>query len=240
MPPPINFQFRQHFKSVPPRSFRKVKVTGDTWKIKFHEHEDRGLFVQVLNRGISFFGKRLRARNWVFSYNPQELWEEVERLADAANQNYHEGLGGGKNCKQNTQGGFNRSNKKANDTKRVQQGCGICLLLGSTNRAKSYSTGNHRWSAHNHNIIGENVSNPPENSDRNARQVWGGKAGKGNQTPSGGTQNPGGPSGSQGRGNPTPSGSGGQPGGKKNTNATPGGTNPPIRRKQKKCPQIPG
>ena len=54
--------------------------------MEFHEHEDRDLFVQVLNRGVSFHGQRLRARNWVFSYSPKELWEEVERLADAANK----------------------------------------------------------------------------------------------------------------------------------------------------------
>ena len=29
---------------------------------------------------------RLKARNWVFSYTPKELWEEVERLACTANQ----------------------------------------------------------------------------------------------------------------------------------------------------------
>ena len=40
--------------------------------------------------------------------------------------------------------------------------CGICLLLGSTNRAKSHSTERHRWSGHDHEIIGENVSNPPQ------------------------------------------------------------------------------
>ena len=91
------------------------------------------MFVQVLNRGLSFHGQRLKARNWVFPYTPKELWEEVERLADAANQNYHEGLGGGKNSQRNAQGGANRSNQNVNDTKRVQQEYGICLLLGSTN-----------------------------------------------------------------------------------------------------------
>ena len=126
------------------------------------------MFVQVLNRGVSFDGERLKARNWVFLYTPKELWEEVELLADAANKNYHEGLGGGKNSQQNAQGGANGSNKKVNDTQGVQQECGICLMLGSTDRAKSHSTENHRWSVHDHKIIGENVSNPPQNSDRNA------------------------------------------------------------------------
>ena len=168
-----------------------MKFTEETWKIKFHEHEDRDLFVQVLNRGVSFHGCRLRARNWVFSYTPKELWEEVERLADAANQNYHEGLGGGKNTQGNTQKGANGGNKKVNDTKGVQQECGICLLLGSTGRAKSHSTENHRWSAHDHKTIGENVSTPPQNQDKNARQVHGGKAGNKNQPPSGGNKNTG-------------------------------------------------
>ena len=112
-------------------------------------------------RGESFHGQRLRARNWVFWYTPKEFWEEVERLADAANVNYHGGLGGGKNSQQKTQGGANRSNKKVNDARGLQQECGICLLLGSTNRAKSHSTENQRWSAHDDKIIRENVSNLP-------------------------------------------------------------------------------
>ena len=92
----------------------------------------------------------------------ETLWEGVKRLHDAANQNYHEGFGVGGNSKQNAQGGANRSNKKVNGTKRVEQGRGIRLFLGSTNRAKSHSTGNQRWSAQDHMIIGKNVSNPPQ------------------------------------------------------------------------------
>ena len=97
------FTVRESLQKCSPTSFTKVKFTENTWKIKFNEHEDRDLFVQVLNRGVSFHGHRLKARNWVFSFTPQELWEEVERLADAANQNFHEGLGGNKNTQQNTQ-----------------------------------------------------------------------------------------------------------------------------------------
>ena len=99
------FYVREVLQKCSPTSFSKVKFTEETWKIKFHEHEDRDLFVQVLNRGVSFHGHRLKAKNWVFSYTPKELWEEVERLADAANQNFHEGLGGNKNTQQNTQNG---------------------------------------------------------------------------------------------------------------------------------------
>ena len=91
------FSVREALQKCSPTSFSKVKFTEETWKIKFHEHDDRDLFVQVLNRGVSFHGHRLKAKNWVFSYTPKELWEEVERLADAANQNFHEGLGGNKN-----------------------------------------------------------------------------------------------------------------------------------------------
>ena len=169
------FSVREALQKCSPTSFSKVKFTEETWKIKFHEHEDRDLFVQVLNRGVSFHGHRLKAKNWVFSYTPKELWEEVERLADAANQNFHEGLGGNKNTQQNTQNGAQKGNKKVNDTRNVQQHCSICLLLGSTNRAKTHSTDNHRWSPYDHKVIGENISNS-QNSDRNDRQVHGGKA----------------------------------------------------------------
>ena len=177
--------------------------------------------------------------------NLTKLWEEVGQLADAANQNYHRGLEGGKNFKQNTQGAAKRSSEMVNDTKGVQRECGICLLLGSTNRAKSHSTKNHRWSANNHTINGENVSNPRQNSDRNDQQVHRGKAEKRNQTASNKTTNPGGPSGSRGTGNQSPSGSGGQPDGHINTIGTPGGGNPNpgrtarMRQKQRECPRIP-
>ena len=189
------FSVREALQKWFPTSVWKLQFTENTRKIKFHEHEDRDLFVQVLNRVVSFHAQCLKARNWVFLYTRKELSEEVERLADAANQNYHEGLRGSKNSQPNTQDVANRSNKKVNDTKGVLQECGICLMLRSMNRAKSHPTDNHRWSAHDHKIIADNVSNSPENSDRNARQVHGGKAGKRNQTPSGGSQNPGGPSG---------------------------------------------
>ena len=218
------FSVRESLQKCSPTSFTKVKFTENTWKIKFNEHEDRDLFVQVLNRGVSFHGHRLKARKWVFSFTPQELWEEVERLADAANQNFHEGLGGNKNTQQNTQNGAQKGNKKVNDTRNVQDHCSICLLLGSTNRAKTHSTGNHRWSPYDHKVIGENISNP-QNSDRNDRQVHGGKGGKGNSPPSGGNKNTGGPGGSQGTGNWTPSGSGGQPNGQKSPNGNAGGGN---------------
>ena len=45
--------------------------------------------------------------------------------------------------------------KMPKDAKGVQQECGICLLLGSTNMAKGYSMQNHQWSANDHKIIGK-------------------------------------------------------------------------------------
>ena len=67
------FSVREALQKCSPTSFSKVKFTENTWKIKFHEYEDRDLFVQVLNRGVNFHGQRLRARNWVFSCTPKEL-----------------------------------------------------------------------------------------------------------------------------------------------------------------------
>ena len=46
------FSVREALQKCSPTSFSKVKFTEETWKIKFHEHEDRDLFVQVLNRGV--------------------------------------------------------------------------------------------------------------------------------------------------------------------------------------------
>ena len=138
-----------------------------------------------------------------------------------------------------------KGQQKVNDTRNVQDICSICLLLGSTNRAKTHSTGNHRWSAYDHKVIGENVSNS-QNSDRNDRQVHGAKGGKGNPTPSGGNKNTGGPGGSQGKGNRTPSGPGGQPKRpdksqwQRRRRKSKSRPNPSIRYKQRKCSRITG
>ena len=55
---------REALQKCSPTSVLKMKFTEDQWKIKFHEHEDRDVFVQFLNRGVSFHGQRLRARNY--------------------------------------------------------------------------------------------------------------------------------------------------------------------------------
>ena len=54
---------------------------------------------------------------------------------------------------------------------------------------------------------------PRRTQTKMPHKVHRGKAGKGNQTPSGANKNPRGPRDSQGTGNRTPSGSGGQQGG---------------------------
>ena len=87
------FSVREALQRSSCTSVSKVKCTEDRQKIKFHEHEHRDLFVQVLNRGVSFHGQRLRARNRVFSYTPKELWEEVEWLADAQTKSTMRALG---------------------------------------------------------------------------------------------------------------------------------------------------
>ena len=106
------FSVPKSLQTCSAKSYTKVKFTDETWYVKFDEDEDRNLFIKVLNRGLSLHGRPLRARNWVFLYTPKELWEEVERLADAANQIYHEDLGGAGNSQQNTQSGLNNKSKK--------------------------------------------------------------------------------------------------------------------------------
>ena len=67
------FTVGESLQKCSPCGRSKLKKTGETWKIKFHETEDRDLFVRVLNKGVSFPGRRLQARNWLFSYSPEEL-----------------------------------------------------------------------------------------------------------------------------------------------------------------------
>ena len=57
------FSVREALQKCSPTSLNKVKFTENTWKIKFHEHENRDLFVHFLNRGVSFHGQRLKVGN---------------------------------------------------------------------------------------------------------------------------------------------------------------------------------
>ena len=84
--PPKFFSLGKTLQKCSPRSLLKVTLDEEMWKRTFHEHEDSDLFVQVFNRGVRFHGQRLQARSWVFLYTPKGLWEEVERLADAATE----------------------------------------------------------------------------------------------------------------------------------------------------------
>ena len=68
MPPPINFEI--HCGDV------EGQVLPD---------EDKDLFVQVLNRGVTFHWHRMRARHGVFSYALKEVWRDIERLGTFAN-----------------------------------------------------------------------------------------------------------------------------------------------------------
>ena len=67
-------------------SFSKCKKKDGVWRLKFAEKDDRDLFNEVVNKGVSFGGIRLVAKPWVFSFTPGELWEELERLVDANHQ----------------------------------------------------------------------------------------------------------------------------------------------------------
>ena len=73
------FSGQESLQRCSPTLFAKMKFSEETSKIKFHEHENPDLFVQVRNRGVSFHWRRLRARGWVFWYTPNELWEGFER-----------------------------------------------------------------------------------------------------------------------------------------------------------------
>ena len=74
---PNKFSVRESLQKCSRTSFSEGKFTKETWNIRLHEHEDRDIFVQVLNRGVGFHGRCLRARNWVFLYTRNKRREEV-------------------------------------------------------------------------------------------------------------------------------------------------------------------
>ena len=130
------FHVRDALKKCSPTNFSKCKEKDGAWRLKFAEKEDRDIFNEVVNRGVSFGGTRLVAKPWVFSFTPTELWEELEKLADANHQQFHEGLSQNPPSKGGNQNNVNNTQSKD---------CAICLSFGHTNRAKSHSTENHWW-----------------------------------------------------------------------------------------------
>ena len=84
------FQVGDALKKCSPTNFSKCKEKDGAWRLKFAEKEDRDIFNEVVNRGVSFGGTRLVAKPWVFSFTPTELSEELETFADANHQQFHE------------------------------------------------------------------------------------------------------------------------------------------------------
>ena len=92
------------------------------------------------------------AKPWVFSFTPTELWEELEKLADANHQQFHEGLSRNPPSKGGNQ-------KNVNSTQ--SEDCAICLSFGHTNRAKSHSTENHWWNKTDAERVAQEASKDP-------------------------------------------------------------------------------
>ena len=86
------FQVRDALIKCSPTNFSKCKEKDGAWGLKFAEKEDRDILNKVVNQGVSCEGARLVTKPWVFSFTPTELWEELEKLADANHQQFHEEL----------------------------------------------------------------------------------------------------------------------------------------------------
>ena len=174
------FQVRDALKKCSPTNFSKCKEKDGAWRLKFAEKEDRDIFNEVVNRGVSFGGTRLVAKPWVFSFTPTELWEELEKLADANHQQFHEGLSRNPPSKGGNQ-------KTVNNTQ--SKDCAICLSFGHTNRAKSHSTENHWWNKTDAEGVAQEASKDPPKApvkkvDENCQSTHSGKGkgSKGQQT----------------------------------------------------------
>ena len=76
------------------------------------------------------------AKLLVFSFTPTELLGELEKLADADNQQSHEGL---------TRYPLSKVGNAKNVNNTQSKDYAICLSFGHTNPARSHSTENHWW-----------------------------------------------------------------------------------------------
>ena len=85
------FQVEDALKSCSPCSFSRCTVKDGVWRFKLVEKEDRNIFNDVVNRGVSLGGTRLVAKISVFRFTPTEMWDESGKFADANNQQFREG-----------------------------------------------------------------------------------------------------------------------------------------------------
>ena len=60
------FQVRDALKKCSPTNFSKCKEKEGAWTLKIAEKEERYIFNEVVNRGVSFGGTGLVAKPWVF------------------------------------------------------------------------------------------------------------------------------------------------------------------------------
>ena len=146
------FQVRDALKKCSPTNFSMCKDKDAAWRVKFAEKEDRDISNEVANRCVSFGGTRLVAKRWVFSFMPNELLEELEKLADANQQQLHEGLS-------RNPPSTGRNAKNVNDTQ--SNDCAICLSFSHTSRAKSHSTKNHWWNKTDAERVAQEASKDP-------------------------------------------------------------------------------
>ena len=175
-----HFQDRDALKKCASTNFSKCKEKDGNSRLKFAENEDRDIFNKVVNRGHSFGGTQLVAKPWIFSFTPTELWEELEKLADANHQQFHKGWSRNPPSK----GG---NAKNVNDTQ--SKDCAICLSFGQTNRAKSHSTENHWWNKTDAERVAQEASEDPPKApvmkvdeNRQSTPSGKGKGFKGQQT----------------------------------------------------------
>ena len=139
-------------KKCSPSNSAKCKEKDGVRRLKLAEKEDRDIFNEVVNLGVSFGATWLVAKPWVFSFTPSELWDELEKMADANRQQFCEGLSHNPPSK-----GGNANN--VNNTQ--SKDCTTCLSFGQTSRAKSHSTENHWWNKTNAEGVGQEARKDP-------------------------------------------------------------------------------
>ena len=151
-------------------------------EIAIHGEGGQSFFSEVVNRSFSFAGTGLVAKPWVLSFTRTELWDELEKLADANPQHFHEG------SSRNPPKGGNA--KHVNNTE--SKDCAIFLSFGHTNRAKSHSTENRRWNMTDAETVATEASTdlpkaPVKKVDENRQSTPSvkGKGSKGQQTSGG-------------------------------------------------------
>ena len=132
-----------HLPSVTLVGMKEIILREGRWKVEFHDCEGAEFFIKMVNNKIKYKGILLQVFPWVFSYSVDQVWDQLEKIANLERQKAQDSKGFG---------------TKVNAV--TNNGCAVSLSMGKDQRAATHSTANHLWQASDVKFIQGKVADP--------------------------------------------------------------------------------